>query len=1122
MDKFIEYPKIEDPDFIPKLLGKKEFGDKMSTFEMIRIMREKKDGIDLHPDQKFAREYLSPYTPYENILIYGGVGSGKTFKPISIMEEHYEFARFYNEELLRTAISAKSITDKLAKFYIISKQDIIFQFIDAILDYTAQKYISNEMRGQLEFLMKKSNENERAMDKYRRYRKEVYSFLTKPEKGGYYKFITYDKFSNIISKNERGELSFENCILAIDEAHSIEDNLRGDALLKVIDRTKRMKLILMTATPMSHLPTEIVGMTNFLTKNPKERLNPHDIFRIEYLSSKKSGGSMRKQEKDKKEKEEEKKEKEKEEEKKEKEEEKKQKKEERGDDENVLPVYHILPKGLKLLQERLKGKLLYSKGYNVYTYPKVNELGSSLFPVDIPSVIIRRIKEVYKGNGGIRVIRCKMNGEYRKFYDDELYEKGGYIKNYMQKHELNTLIIPSPHNSNKKDGRDKKDKDFVYTSRDIAKLRFYQDHCKKLGIVFKKIIKLMGGGEEEKFYPSGKFFRLPNIEKYSPKLGRLLQDVRRAKRKQFIFTNFIYSGIYLIEEGFLQNGFIKYGERPNDYTLCWRCKNIKKECKCGRNKKDDKDHKEFVPSTFIMISGETSKYEREVGILTFNSKENIRGEIIQIILGSDVMKESFDLKGVEDVRIFNSQYNTPREIQIIGRAVRYGSHFALEEEERYVNVSKYTMSYPTKGEVYSSTVEEKSYIRNALIHTSILEIERELKGIAVDCHLTNFLHPEVKCKINLSIFKLQKNPDYSTFLLGHYRHYVKEITKKIREILKQDFIVDLGKEFKNYESWLIALTINQLIKEKELFENILGKEGTINYINDKGKDYVFFTVGGATTFTEVISGDIFKIDDKKHIIRNIGSILPIDSLCDEEEGITIEMVRKNTSKICKASFAKQQKILEQAIENRIKKINKEKEILTYFSKFLVSEALLQKGTMSYTTLFSDDNSTSLKIVGHFLLKEIRFFEEGEWHDLKDKHLFRTLQKRLKERMKSEKENEIIGFIDMIDGAHPIFKLRKAILMKEDEREDKKEDKKKDKREIERGFTCKFVSGKKKIEEVAEKIGLDKKIIEDIHNKEQLCDEIETRLRILQERESKNKGKIRYFYDYLEYYLLFSE
>ena len=85
---FMPYPGIEDLKYYEDIYSKKEFNDSRVTKDYYK--KDIKDicGGDksLQPHQEFVRNYISMYTPYNGVLLFHGVGTGKTCAAISIAE----------------------------------------------------------------------------------------------------------------------------------------------------------------------------------------------------------------------------------------------------------------------------------------------------------------------------------------------------------------------------------------------------------------------------------------------------------------------------------------------------------------------------------------------------------------------------------------------------------------------------------------------------------------------------------------------------------------------------------------------------------------------------------------------------------------------------------------------------------------------------------------------------------------------------------------------------------------------------------------------------------------------------------------------------------------------------
>ena len=91
------YPDINDPNFIVKIAEKKEFNDTQydgSQKDIETFADESKKGdFELAPHQIFVKNYLSFQTPYNSLLLYHQLGTGKTCSAIGVCEEMRDYLR---------------------------------------------------------------------------------------------------------------------------------------------------------------------------------------------------------------------------------------------------------------------------------------------------------------------------------------------------------------------------------------------------------------------------------------------------------------------------------------------------------------------------------------------------------------------------------------------------------------------------------------------------------------------------------------------------------------------------------------------------------------------------------------------------------------------------------------------------------------------------------------------------------------------------------------------------------------------------------------------------------------------------------------------------------------------
>ena len=113
-------------------------------------------------------------------------------------------------------------------------------------------------------------------------------------------------------------------------------------------------------------------------------------------------------------------------------------------------------------------------------------------------------------------------------------------------------------------------------------------------------------------------------------------------------------------------------------------------------KKDhnNKINHEFIPIRFITISSLYAKNIIDKELDQFNLDSNITGNNIRIILGSKAIKESYNLKGIQNMLILHQPDNISTLIQIFGRAIRKNSHSLLPDINKKVNIYILVSSLP--------------------------------------------------------------------------------------------------------------------------------------------------------------------------------------------------------------------------------------------------------------------------------------------------------------------------------------------------------------------------------------------------------------------------------------------
>ena len=95
-----EYPSLDESDFATKLTQYKDFNIKARTHrattpeELVQVAdRLCNEELELSTYQTVIRNFLSNDTPYNGLLLFHGLGTGKTCSAITVAEEHRRFLK---------------------------------------------------------------------------------------------------------------------------------------------------------------------------------------------------------------------------------------------------------------------------------------------------------------------------------------------------------------------------------------------------------------------------------------------------------------------------------------------------------------------------------------------------------------------------------------------------------------------------------------------------------------------------------------------------------------------------------------------------------------------------------------------------------------------------------------------------------------------------------------------------------------------------------------------------------------------------------------------------------------------------------------------------------------------
>lgn len=241
--------------------------------------------VSLLLHQKIVRDYLNIYSPYRGLLLFHGLGSGKTCSSIAIAEGLKTFKKIvvmtpaslrmnYMEEMKTKCGDLMYKKNQFWEFISTEKNDELVRTLAYILKIDAS-YIRRHGGAWLVNVKKPSNYETLLTPSERVRVDQQIDEMIKSK----YEFINYNGLRNEKLKSMSDNYThnpFDNCVIVIDEAHNfvsrIVNKLKRPTtmafrLYDFLLRAQNAKVVLLTGTPIINYPNEIAVLFNILRGN---------------------------------------------------------------------------------------------------------------------------------------------------------------------------------------------------------------------------------------------------------------------------------------------------------------------------------------------------------------------------------------------------------------------------------------------------------------------------------------------------------------------------------------------------------------------------------------------------------------------------------------------------------------------------------------------------------------------------------------------------------------------------------------------------------------------------------------------------------------------------------------
>ena len=855
------YPDTNDPNFNLKIANKQEFRDHQYQAEIAKDIPAKADeacksDFEILPHQQFVRNFMSTETPYNSLLLFHELGTGKTCSAIGIAEEMRMFMKQTGISRKIIVMASPNVQDNF-RLQLFDPRKLVYEnkkwtlntcignaLLREINPGEIEGMTKEEITRRIRYLIKKyyiftgyESIKQKVEDEYRK----TLGDLVEDQNSEIFdlKPIKETDSAALVERKENGikkiRQMFDNRLFIVDEVQNVLAKLdtvndtsstkKSAKVLKQIARfCKHTRFILLSATPIYNQPDEIVSLVNLMNLND----NRAQISRSQILD--KDGNFVPEQK----------------------------------NADNLV----IVEGGRELLKRKLLGYVSYVRGENPYTFPfrlypkqfsdsKDNTWASYSYPTKMfNDVDIETPPQKHVINN---TFVSKMGSSQKEIYESLLKEEMPKLenRNRIKFHYLDAFNM------------------ILNMSYPVENTETEKAHYGTL----KKCMKYESEGAADKsrisnfdYYPwvlekYGRMFAPDKIHQFSGKIHSIIESIQKSEGMVLIYSRYLEGGLLPMALALEELGLRRYSSSSSSRDLL-KTPKYKTDPFFVKSKYDkNADTKDIAQ--YVMITG-TSRFSpnNKKDLEMVFHENNVEGKYVKVVLISEAGSEGIDFKYLRQIHIMDPWYNMSRIEQIIGRGIRNKSHCMLPFKDRNVEIYMHgtidTESNREMTDMYMYRMAEEKAIK-------IGQITRAMKEVAVDCLLNieqqkftekNMGEPvpihsstgkqiqykigdkafsskcdymskcEYKCTPGLSAKQTLENipVNQSTYGVHHLQRRRENITKRIRQLYRERAFykreellreIQVGKPYKLQEIYYV---LGIFLKKHEwvIHDNVVG------------------------------------------------------------------------------------------------------------------------------------------------------------------------------------------------------------------------------------------------------------------------------------------------------------
>jgi hypothetical protein len=167
------------------------------------------------------------------------------------------------------------------------------------------------------------------------------------------------------------------------------------------------------------------------------------------------------------------------------------------------------------------------------------------------------------------------------------------------------------------------------------------------------------------------------VKGYSSKFAKVAEIIEISEGPVFVYSNYVYYGVESMAAVMESLGYYRYPSRgPKGSYFVWK--------------------------------GQADPHEIKIANQAFNSIKNMDGSLLKIMFGTQSVMEGVDFKRVRQIHVLDPWWNDSRMQQVIARGIRLCSHKELPKEQREVKVFIHLSTLGSSEKLYTLQIVKEN------------------------------------------------------------------------------------------------------------------------------------------------------------------------------------------------------------------------------------------------------------------------------------------------------------------------------------------------------------------------------------------------------------------------------